>query len=147
MNDERPLPSPDRPTRLRERLRRESLRRLRRRRRRAGMTLVEIMIVVIIMALIATGVAVAVLPQLERARAETTETRASTIRSAAENYVALSPGADCPDIDTLLDEGEIRGDVTDGWGNAYDIRCEGVEIIVTSPRFNGETVIEEGAGE
>ena len=41
--------------------------------RSEGMTLIEIMIVIIIIAMIASGVAVALLPQLERARIRTTE--------------------------------------------------------------------------
>ena len=38
--------------------------------RQEGMMLIEIMIVVIIMAMIATGVALAVIPRLEKARIE-----------------------------------------------------------------------------
>ena len=48
--------------------------RLARRRHREGMTLIEIMIVITIFAMIAGGVAVALLPQLEKARIKTTKT-------------------------------------------------------------------------
>lgn len=120
----------------------------RRRRPRArleGMTLVEIMIVVIIMALIATGVAVAVLPQLDTAREETTRTRAATIRSAATLYLSQSPGGSCPSVDDLLDEGFIQSgtETNDGWENPYDIQCERGDIRVVSDRFDGENIIEE----
>jgi len=108
------------------------------------MTLVEIMIVVIIMALIATGVAVAVLPQLETAKVDTTRTRAATIRSAATLYVAQS-SSDCPSVDDLIDEGYLQSgtDTNDGWGNEYTIRCEGGDVLVISDRFDGENIIEE----
>ena len=122
-------------------------RRWRRRRGEEGMTLVEIMIVVIIMALIATGVAVAVLPQLDSAKADTTRTRAATIRSAATLYVAQTPGSECPSVDELQDEGYLQDgtDTTDGWGNEYTIRCERGDVTVVSDRFDGENIIEEGA--
>ena len=48
--------------------------RLARQRRQEGMTLIEIMIVVAILAMIAGGVAVALLPQLEKAQIKTTAT-------------------------------------------------------------------------
>lgn len=117
------------------------------RARLEGMTLVEIMIVVIIMALIATGVAVAVLPQLDTAKEETTRTRAATLRSAATLYLSQSPGGDCPTVDELQDEGFIQSgtETTDGWDNEFDIRCEGHDVLVVSPRFNGEEIIEEAA--
>jgi type II secretory pathway pseudopilin PulG len=113
------------------------------------MTLVEIMIVVIIMALIATGVAVAVLPQLESAKEDTTRTRAATIRSAATLYIAQSPGSDCPSVDELEEEGYLQDgtDTTDGWGNEYTIQCEGGDVTVVSDRFDGENILEEGAGD
>jgi len=126
--------------------RRSRWRRLRRRHARLeGMTLVEIMIVVIIMALIATGVAVAVLPQLESAREDTTRTRAATIRSGATLFVAQSPGADCPTVDDLVDEGYLQDgtDTTDGWGNEYTIRCESGDAFVVSDRYDGENILEE----
>ncbi len=126
---------------------RRVLRRWRRPRARLeGMTLVEIMIVVIIMALIATGVAVAVLPQLETAKEDTTRTRAATIRSGATLYVAQSPGSDCPSVTDLVDEGYLQSgmDTSDGWGNEFTIRCEGGEVLVVSDRYDGETILEEG---
>lgn len=127
--------------------RRRARGRWRRHLRQEGMTLVEIMIVVIIMALIATGVAVAVLPQLDSAKEDTTRTRAATIRSAATLYVAQSRGGGCPTVDELGDEGYLQDgtDTTDGWGNEYTIRCEGSDIVVVSDRFDGENIIEEGA--
>ncbi len=136
-------------TETKNRVKARRSRRWRRRRGQEGMTLVEIMIVVIIMALIATGVAVAVLPQLESAKEDTTRTRAATIRSAATLYVAQSPGSDCPSVDELDEEGYLQDgtDTTDGWGNEYTIRCEGGDVTVVSDRFDGENILEEGAGD
>jgi len=98
------------------------------------------------MALIATGVAVAVLPQLDTAREETTRTRAATIRSAATLYLSQSPGGGCPSVDDLIDEGFIQSgtETSDGWDNDFDIQCEGGDVVVVSDRFDGENIIEEG---
>ncbi|MBX3270701.1 MAG: prepilin-type N-terminal cleavage/methylation domain-containing protein [Sandaracinaceae bacterium] len=123
---------------------RRARRRWRRHLRQEGMTLVEIMIVVIIMALIATGVAVAVLPQLESAKEDTTRTRAATIRSAATLFVAQSSRSQCPSVSDLRDQGFLQDgtDTTDGWGNEFTIRCERGSIVVVSDRYNGTDIIE-----
>lgn len=107
-------------------------RRRRRRRRQAGMTLVEIMIVVIIMALIATGVAVAVMPQWEKANIRQTSTDAQNLKSAAQLY--LMDHNECP-----KDAEELRGEylddskrAADAWDNDFKIECEGSNIYVIS---------------
>lgn len=108
---------------------------IRRRRRREGMTLVEIMIVVIIMALIATGVAVAVMPQLERAKVRDTQTGVATMRSAVEMYLADSPGNECPsNADELVEGGFLNGSTrtVDAWDNEFHIECDGTDITVVS---------------
>ena len=65
----------------------------RRRRRQRGMTLIEIMIVVGIIAMIAGGVAVALVPQLEKARVKTTKTDAQALRSAVTCTLPTIPVA------------------------------------------------------
>ena len=77
--------------------------RLARQRRREGMTLIEIMIVITIFAMIAGGVAVALLPQLEKARIKTTKTDAQGLRSAVMLYVADNP-RECPTVEDLVSE-------------------------------------------
>ncbi len=120
-------------------------RHLRRRRRNAGMTLVEIMIVVIIMALIATGVAVAVMPQLERAKVRDTQTAVAAVRGAAEMYLADSPGNDCPSVDDLVEGGFLNSATrtTDAWDQAFSIECDGIDITVTSPGPDGQMGSED----
>ncbi|MDJ0763745.1 MAG: type II secretion system protein GspG [Myxococcota bacterium] len=89
-----------------------------------GMTLIEIMIVVIIMAMIATGVAVAVIPRLEKARVDSAKSDVAAIRTAVQLYLAENPGK-CPSIDDLkteryLDQGKRT---TDPWDKDFLISC------------------------
>lgn len=107
--------------------------RLARRRRREGMTLIEIMIVVAILAMIAGGVAVALLPQLERAQIKTTATDAQGLRSAVMLYVADNPRG-CPTVEDLVSERYLDGTrrTTDAWETPFQIGCEDGEISVIS---------------
>jgi general secretion pathway protein G len=89
-----------------------------------GMTLIEIMIVVIIMAMIATGVAVAVIPRLERSRIETARTDVAAIRTAVQLYLAENKGR-CPSVDDLK-EGRYLDKTkrtTDPWDKEFTINC------------------------
>lgn len=90
-----------------------------------GMTLIEIMIVVIIMAMIATGVAVAVMPQLEKSRIKTARSDVAAIRTAVQLYLAENPSA-CPTVEDLkngryLDKSKRT---TDPWENEFVINCQ-----------------------
>jgi general secretion pathway protein G len=104
-----------------------------------GMTLIEIMIVVIIMAMIATGVGVAVLPQLDKARIKEARADVAAIRTAVQLYLAESPGR-CPTVedlkeDRLLDKGKRT---TDPWDKEFVINCidgEDPEVFSTGPDF------------
>jgi type II secretory pathway pseudopilin PulG len=88
------------------------------------MTLIEIMIVVIIMAMIATGVAVAVMPQLEKSRIKTAQTDVAAIRSAVQLYLAETPGK-CPNVEDLKEERYLdKGKrTTDPWDKEFIISC------------------------
>jgi general secretion pathway protein G len=107
--------------------------RLARRRRREGMTLIEIMIVITIFAMIAGGVAVALLPQLEKARVKTTKTDAQGMRSAVMLYVADNPRG-CPTVEELVSERYLDGSrrTSDAWDTPFQITCEDGEISVFS---------------
>ncbi len=90
-----------------------------------GMTLIEIMIVVIIMAMIATGVAVAVMPQLEKSRIKTARSDVAAIRTAVQLYLADNAGA-CPSVEDLkqnklLDQAKRT---TDPWDQEFVIKCQ-----------------------
>lgn len=89
-----------------------------------GMTLIEIMIVVIIMAMIATGVAVAVMPQLKKARIKEARVDCGAIRTAVQLYMAESPGS-CPSVEDLKNESYLdKGKRTvDPWGKDFVINC------------------------
>jgi len=118
-------------------------RRLARRRRREGFTLIEIMIVITIFAMMAGGVAVALLPQLEKARLKTTKTDAQGLRSAVMLYVADNPRG-CPTVEELVSERYLDGTrrTTDAWDTPFQISCEDGDIAVISAgpdlQFNTE---------
>lgn len=103
------------------------------RRRREGMTLVEIMIVVIIMALIATGVSLAVIPQVRKARIKSTRTDLQAVRSAVTLWLQDHSG-ECPTVEQLVQSGEIDRSkrTTDAWDNPFIISCDGDEPTVSS---------------
>ena len=118
-------------------------RRLARRRRQEGFTLIEIMIVITIFAMMAGGVAVALLPQLEKARLKTTKTDAQGLRSAVMLYVADNPRG-CPTVEELVSERYLDGTrrTTDAWDTPFQISCEDGDIAVISAgpdlQFNTE---------
>ena len=117
-------------------------RRLARRKRREGMTLIEIMIVIFILAMIGTGVAVAVLPQLQKAQIKATKVDAQALRSATMLYVADNPRG-CPTVEDLVTERYLDGSkrTTDAWDTEFQVTCEEGDIAVVSagPDFQFNT--------
>lgn len=108
--------------------------------RRQGMTLIEIMIVVVIMALVATGVGVAVLPALGRAKIKNTESAIQAVRGAVTMYLAQTSGNECPKMEQLV-EGKFIDKSTstkDGWEHDFLIECDGTDVTVTSAGPNGQ---------
>jgi general secretion pathway protein G len=97
------------------------------------MTLIEIMIVITIFAMIAGGVAVALLPQLDKARVKSSKTDAQALRSAVMLYVADNP-RECPTVEDLISERYLDGSrrTTDAWDTDFQISCEDGEIAVVS---------------
>ena len=104
-----------------------------------GMTLIEIMIVVVIMALVATGVSIAVIPQLNKARIKQAESAVETVRTAVQLYVATN-NANCATMDQLIEDKAIDKSkaTTDPWDRPYRIECDGTEITVISAGPDGE---------
>lgn len=100
---------------------------------RQGMTLIEIMIVVVIMALVATGVGIAVIPQLQKAKVQQTKSAVQTVRSAVALYRATN-NADCATMDQLIQDKAIDKSTStrDSWDNDFRIECDGTDITVTS---------------
>ena len=97
------------------------------------MTLIEIMIVIFILAMIGTGVAVAVLPQLQKAQIKSTQADAQALRSAVMLYVADNPRG-CPTVEDLVSERYLDGSkrTADAWDTEFQVTCEGGDIIVVS---------------
>jgi general secretion pathway protein G len=108
-------------------------RQLRTRLARQGMTLIEIMIVVVIMALVATGVGIAVIPQLQKAKVQQTKGAVQTVRSAVALYRATN-NADCATMDQLISDKAIDKSTStkDSWDNDFRIECDGTDITVIS---------------
>ena len=98
-----------------------------------GMTLIEIMIVITIFAMIAGGVAVALLPQLEKARIKSTKADAQALRSAVIMYVADNPRA-CPTVEDLVNDRYLDGSkrTADAWDTDFLVSCEDGDIAVIS---------------
>ncbi len=98
-------------------------------RRERGFTILEIMIVLLIIALLATGVTVAVIPQLNKAKNRTTCVRRAAIVSAAEMYYAESN--ECPTIEDL--KSSLKGEPVDAWDQEFKIECSSEdELLVIS---------------
>ena len=97
------------------------------------MTLIEIMIVIFIIAMIGTGVAVAVLPQLQKAQIKSTQADAQALRSAVMLYVADNPRG-CPTVEDLVSERYLDGSkrTADAWDTEFQLTCEDGDIIVVS---------------
>jgi general secretion pathway protein G len=122
----------------------ERARALRRALRRQGMTLIEIMIVVVIMALVATGVGIAVIPQLQKAKIRQAESAVATVRSAVQLYMATN-NAECATMEQLLEDKAIdKATATkDSWDHEFKIECDGTEVTVASAGPDGEFETED----
>ncbi len=110
-----------------------------------GMTLIEIMIVVIIMAMIATGVAVAVMPQLEKAKVKQAKTDIGAIRTAVQLFLAEN-SSKCPSVEDLLAERYLdKGKKSkDPWERDFIINCpSGEDPEVLSVGKDGQEGTED----
>lgn len=106
-------------------------------KRQEGMTLIEIMIVVIIMAMIATGVAVAVMPQLEKAKIKQAKSDIGAIRTAVQLFLAEN-STKCPSVEDLQSESYLdKGKRSkDPWDRDFVISCptgEDPDVFSTGP--------------
>jgi general secretion pathway protein G len=119
--------------------RRDDAAQLLRATRQAGMTLIEIMIVVVIMALVATGVGIAVIPQLQKAKIKQAESAVETVRSAVQLYMATN-NAECATMPQLIEDKAIDKSkaTTDPWDREYRIECDGTEVMVLSAGPDGQ---------
>jgi prepilin-type N-terminal cleavage/methylation domain-containing protein len=114
---------------MREKKERLECRDTREKKGERGFTILEIMIVLLIIALLATGVTVAVIPQLNKAKIRTTCVRRAAVASAAEMYYAESN--ECPTIEDLKES--LKGDPVDAWDQEFKIECSSEdEIMVIS---------------
>ena len=100
------------------------------RRGQRGMTIMEIMIVLLIITILATGVTIAVIPQLRKAKERTTCVRRTQVLTAAEMYYAEA--GECPSMEELKAEKSLKGDPVDAWDQEFKIECtsdDEIEVI------------------
>jgi len=97
--------------------------------KRRGFTIMEIMIVLLIITILATGVTVAVIPQLNKAKIRTTCVRRAAVTSAAE--MAYAESGECPTMEEL--KSSLKGEPVDSWDQEFKVECTGEdEILVIS---------------
>ena len=116
-------------------MRRQLLKTLtRKRRRQRGMTLVEIIVVITILALIMGAVAVAVIPQLERARQDRARLDIGNIQAALKIYYARK--GTYPEtglgLKALVDTQTLDKIPKDPWDTDYVYLLEGNKPVITS---------------
>jgi hypothetical protein len=71
-------------------------------------------------------VAVAVIPQLQKAKVKTTCVRIGDVATAANLYMMESN--DCPSMDDL--KADLQGEPEDSWGNEMKVECPSDEDVL-----------------
>ncbi len=103
-------------------------------RRQKGMTLVEIMVVITIIGLITAAVAVAVMPQLGKARTETAKADVKKLQGALDLY-KMKRGS-YPDTaagwQAVMQSGELTEIPKDPWNEPYIYMLEGNKPVIMS---------------
>ncbi|MFN0062456.1 MAG: type II secretion system protein GspG [Myxococcaceae bacterium] len=103
-------------------------------RRPRGMTLIEIMVVVTILGLIAAAVAIAVVPQLDKANVDRAALDIRSIEGGLKLYYARK--GQYPDTATglraLVDTQILDAVPSDPWGSEYQYLNEGGKPVITS---------------
>ncbi len=92
------------------------------------------MIVVVILGIIAGGVALAVFPQLAKAKIAMTRTNAKTMRSAASIWRSEHTEGACP-VPAQLRDAELLdtgSKLADEWGTPFQIACHETQTVVIS---------------
>ena len=76
--------------------------------------------------------------RMTHSRRDSTRMDAQSVRSAATMFVIENDG-ECPVVHDLTSGGYLDSGrrTTDGWDNAFQIRCEGYDVIVTSAGPDG----------
>ena len=90
-------------------------------RSQRGFTIMEIMIVLLIITILATGVTIAVIPALGKAKKRATCVRLTQVLTAVEMYYAET--GECPSLDELKSEKSLKGDPVDAWDQEFKVEC------------------------
>jgi len=85
---------------------------------RPGFSLVEIVAVVVIIGILAAGAAVAILPQVEKARVNTTKNSMRTVKSAISTYMVEKSQAPAS-LSALVPDFLELGSTVDAWKTPY----------------------------
>jgi general secretion pathway protein G len=103
------------------------------RHRRRGVTLFEVLIVIAILSLLSSGIALAVLHYLEKARVDTAKLETKQILTAVNLWRADHPG-ECPSVAGLVNAGALQRSERPGdpWDGPYRVECSGDAVTVAS---------------
>ena len=108
------------------------------------MTLFEVLIVIAILSLLSSGVAVAVMHYLEKARVDAAKLETKQILTAVNVWRADQPG-ECPTVTELLANGALQRMERSGdpWGHPYQVDCSDGTVTVASPGKDQEWATED----
>ena len=101
---------------------------------RRGVTLFEVLIVIAILSLLSSGIALAVLHYLDKARVDAAKLEAKQILTAVNLWRADHPG-DCPGVADLVAAGALQRSERPGdpWDGPYRVDCsEGTASVASS---------------
>lgn len=121
----------------------------RRRRARRGMTLIEIIVVITIISLLMGAVAVAVIPQLNKAKQDTARNDIQVIMSALDIYYMRNnkyPAAGTS-LQTLYEQQILKKEPVDPWGFEYKYLLENGKPVVKSYGEDGSAGGEDLAAD
>jgi general secretion pathway protein G len=97
-------------------------------------TLFEVLIVVAILAMLSSGIALAVLHYLDKARVDTAKLEAKQVLTAVNLWRTDHPG-ECPAVPELVAAGALQRNERPGdpWGGLYRVDCsEGMVTVASS---------------
>jgi len=122
---------------------------VRRARRDRGMTLLEIMVVITIIGVVMATVTVAVLPQLNSAKVDTTKNSMVGVQGALKLYYAKH--GKYPDTSQgfgiLVSEKFLEQTPKDAWGNDFVYVAEGSSYKIISYGSDGQQGGDDAAGD
>lgn len=88
---------------------------------RPAFSLIEITAVILLIGILAAGAAVAILPQVQKAKVNTTKNSMRVIKTGIENYI-ISNSTPPPNLQALIPTYLASGSDKDSWGSDFYYR-------------------------